>query len=252
MSGTERPHEGEEADMISDADLIDYLHDELNADAHARVADEIGASRAAGERLQQLRSREARLSELLHTLDPDELTIRRSATAARSVVTRAARPPRTTPLLRAAAIIVLLGGAIAFVQPVRALVADGLRSLGLAVGIGRETPAATPRPDPDPAAMVRTTFAWNGPVFTVAVPAAMTGRLELATGDAAAASVAHASAVPILVTPDGIRIADGTAAADLRILLPRSVATVRVLQGGRLSEHPVGAAAQTIELRARD
>lgn len=234
------------ASGLEDADLVDYLHDELSPLRREDVQQQIDASPEAAARLRQLERREERLRTLLPQIDPDELSVRRSARAVTDMIAASRadrRSARRRRVLAAAGIVAVLGAAALTVEPVRAALADGVRSVARALGLETES-AVTPAGDPDPAgALVRTTVPLDGAVFIVELPAAG-GVIEAMTADVARATVSHSPDVPIVVTPTGVRIA--AAGATVSIVLPAGTA-LRVVHDGRATDHPLSAEPVRIE-----
>jgi hypothetical protein len=242
MSDETRGPEGE-GTTVSDADLIDYLHDELSASARTRVEAHIAASHAAARRLETLRRREARLSTMLGALDPGTVRTHASAQAVRAMLDRGARAPTRgrSQLLRAATIgAVLLGGLLA-VQPVRAYVAESLHSLAAALGL--VDPAATPEPAVQQvdAGSVRIGIAWRGAELRLDV-AGTRGTLEMRRGtDNEQVFLSYPSAADVVVLPDGLRIA-APATGLYTLELPPHVERVRLARGTEDEVHEAPAA----------
>jgi hypothetical protein len=229
--------DGNAGGAVSDAQLVSYMHDALDADTRAMVQAEIASSRAAAERLRMLRAREARFGAMLKLLDPDELSTRRSAATTRSIMWTHMHAQRRTALVRAAAVVLILGAAALTFDPVRATAAGGLRSVAVALGLRAADTA--PRPTGDMPSMVRTTFVWTGPVFTVALPPQAAVHISVEPGADGRATVIHESGVAVVVGGDGVRIEEATAPLSLHIELPTGVTTLRIRQDGRVRDHPL-------------
>lgn len=232
---------------LSDGDLVRLLDGELDAEERARVEAHAAGCEACAARLRRLRRRSARLSGILLASDPqappapvqapDELALRR---ASRDRQAHSAPAPR--PWLRVAAVVVLLLAAGVVASPLRAVVAEWLRTQWeriAAPGAGAPAPAAeapaAPAPERSPAG-ARVQFTPQGTTFTldVAVPQGA-GSVEVrrAAGTSATAEQTGGGAqAELLVLPSGVRIRNAPGAtADYRVTVPASVRTVRVRVG---------------------
>lgn len=233
-------------DAVSDAQLVSYMHDALDADARAAVESRLAASHATAERLRLLRSREVRLGSMLKLLDPDELSTRRSAAVIAPAVRGRPRATRRATLGRAAAIVLIIGAAALLVEPVRAAAVEGLRSVAAVLGI--MPPAAEP-PESASAPAVRTAFGWTGPVFTVELPPAAAANIGVERGTDGVVVVTHASAVSVIVGPDGLRIdSSNIAQLSLHLQLPLGTGKLRIRQGGSTTDHELSGAQRRIEV----
>ncbi len=166
---------------LSDDELVRLLDGQLEARERPRVESHSARCDACGARLRRLRRRSARLTGILLASDPeappaparapDELTLRRMRRA------RGIAAPR--PWLRAAAVAGLLLAAGVVASPLRAVVAEWLRTQWERVA-APDAPGAAPAaeapaaPAGQPAAGARVQFTPRGATFTleVAVPQA--------------------------------------------------------------------------------
>lgn len=229
---------------LSDDSFVRLLDGQLEAGERAWVESHAVQCEACAARLRQLRRRSARLSGILLASDPeappaptqvpDELTLRRMRRA------RGASAPR--PWLRVAAVVALLLAAGVMASPLRAVVAEWLRTQWERIAAADPRVAAPPaeapagRPSEPTAAGARVQFTPQGATFTleVAVPQAG-GAVEIrrATGASATAEqTGGGEQADLLVLPSGVRIRNAPGAtADYRVTVPASVRTVRVRVG---------------------
>ena len=221
---------------VTDSELIRYLDGEMDGRESGLLIERLRAEPAAAVRLEELQLRSWRLSAILPHADPSaQETARSGDVIRRTLATRArARPTSWTPLLRAAAIIlVVLAGALV-APPVRAWIADRLLAVAEAVGLTSApgvppAPAATPVETP----AFAVNFAVTGDTFEVRVPGPG-GTLTLRHHDGTDGSVqvTGAAITDHLVLPGGLRL-EGTPSPDARyeITLPPLVRTVRLRIG---------------------
>lgn len=236
-----------EEGSVSDTQLLQYLHEELTDDERARVDAHLAASPAAAERLLALRRRSVRLSAMLSAADPSPAEVRASARAIMQHVPVGARRitpaiqwwPRTPALRMAAAVTLVLGGAL-LVEPARAWMIDGLRAAAVAVGLTSDERAPAVAPAPAGSTM-RVSFAWTGSTFEIAAGAA-SGTLVLRRGETGRAAAESNGTGGIVITPRGIRLdAAGADGAVYTVTLPPSVGTVRLIRPEGASEHALPA-----------
>jgi hypothetical protein len=245
-------------DNVSDTQLLQYLHDELNDADRAHVEAQLSAQPAVTERLDVLRHRSARLSSLLAAADPRSAEVQASADAIRAIVDRDSMTHehwwrRTPPALRAAAAIALLLGAVLLVEPARAWVLDRARTIAEAAGLINAAPLETTPVEPQGGADVRVSFPWSSTTFDIAAGSAA-GIVMITTGtaDEATAEIAGTSGTSLMVVPAGIRIEGaGGAAATYTLTLPPAVATVRLIREDGTVEHAVPADGRTLRLPLR-
>lgn len=219
----------EAMDHLADGDLVRHL--DLEGDpaergrreAHVRSCDECAARvRLLGRQSETVARWLERTDGTLRPLSASE--VRASARAGHG------RREAVRPWLRAAAIVLLIAGPLAALQPVRDWVVDR-------IGLAEETtgPATTAAEGADPS-VIRFTPAPG--IFTVRVtePAAgATLAIGRADGEEAVLRGGSGGGTPV-VSDDALRLAGGASAAgrlyDLR--LPASVAEVRVIVGSRV------------------
>ena len=243
---------------MSDTQLLQYLHDELNDADRARVEAQLAAKPAVTERLDILRHRSARLSSLLAAADPRPVEVQASADAIRAIVERDSLTRehwwrRTPPALRAAAAIALLLGAVLLVEPARAWVLDRARTIAEAAGLIDAAPPDITPVEPAGGADVRVSFPWSSATFDIAAgSAAGTVLITTGTADEVTAEIAGTSGTSLMVVPAGIRIEGaGAAAATYTLTLPPAVANVRLIREGGTVEHAVPADGSTLRLPLR-
>jgi hypothetical protein len=245
-------------DNVSDTQLLQYLHDELNDADRAHVEAQLAAKPAVTERLDVIRHRSARLSSLLAAADPRPVEVQASADAIRAIVARDSMTHvhwwrRTPPALRAAAAIALLLGAVLLVEPARAWVLDRARTIAEAAGLIDAASLDSTPVEPRGGADVRVSFPWSSATFDIAAGSAA-GTVMITTGTAgeATAEIAGTSGTSLMVVPAGIRIEGaGGAAATYTLTLPPAVATVRLIREGGPVEHAVPADGSTLRLPLR-
>lgn len=243
---------------MSDTQLLQYLHDELNNADRAHVEAQLSAKPSVAERLDILRHRSARLSSLLAAADPRPVEVQASADAIRAIVERDSMTHehwwrRTPPALRAAAAIALLLGAVLLVEPARAWVLDRARTIAQAAGLVDAARLDTTPVEPAGGADVRVSFPWSSATFDIAAGSAA-GTIVITSGTAgdATAEIAGTSGTSLMVVPAGIRIEGaGGAAATYTLMLPPAVATVRLIREGGTVEHAVPADGSTLRLPLR-
>ncbi|HLL46986.1 MAG TPA: zf-HC2 domain-containing protein [Longimicrobiaceae bacterium] len=232
---------------LSDGEIVRLLDGETDAGERARLEAHAAGCEACGARLRQLRRRSARLSGILLASDPeappaptevpDELTLRRMRRAGE------ARPvPARRPRLRVAAVVALLLAAGVVASPLRAVVAEWLRTQWERIAALAPRPAAPAAQAPasssaEPAGSgARVQFTPQGATFRleVAVPQAG-GAVEVrraAGASATAEQIGGGEQADLLVLPSGVRIRNAPGAtADYRVTVPASVRTVRVRVG---------------------
>jgi hypothetical protein len=245
-------------DNVSDTQLLQYLHDELNDAERAHVEAQLAAKPAVKERLDVIRHRSARLSSLLAAADPRPVEVQASADAIRAIVARDSLTHvhwwrRTPPALRAAAAIALLLGAVLLVEPARAWVLDRARTIAEAAGLIDAASLDSTPVEPRGGADVRVSFPWSSATFDIAAGSAA-GTVMITTGTAgeATAEIAGTSGTSLMVVPAGIRIEGaGAAAATYTLTLPPAVATVRLIREDGTVEHAVPADGSTLRLPLR-
>jgi hypothetical protein len=227
-------------DIVSDAQLMQYLHGELNDADRAWVDAQILATPAVAERLDLVRHRSSRLSILLRAADPAPVDVEASALSIRPTIDRNAIArshwwQRTPPALRIAASIAILLGAVLLVEPARAWVLEQARAVAEVVGLVDSAPTdVAPQVDVARDADVRLSFPWSAATFDIAVGNAA-GNITITAGsaDEATAEMAGASGTSLMVVPTGIRIeGSGSADALYTLTLPSVVTTVRVIRAG--------------------
>ena len=227
-------------DIVSDAQLMQYLHDELNDADRATVDAQISATPAVAERLNLIRHRSSRLSVLLRAADPAPVEVEASArliqpTIDRNAIARGHWWQRTPPAMRIAASIAILLGGVLLVEPARAWVLERARTVAEVVGLVDSAPAEVAPPvDGVRGADVRLSFPWSAATFDIAVGnAAGNITITAGSGDEATAEMAGASGTSLMVVPAGIRIeGSGSADALYTLTLPPAVTTVRVIRAG--------------------
>lgn len=227
-------------DIVSDAQLMQYLHDELNDADRAWVDAQISAMPAVADRLNLIRHRSSRLSVLLRAADPAPAEVEASARSIQPTIVGNASArdhwwQRTPPSLRIAASIAILLGAVLLVEPARAWVLAQARAVAEVVGIVDSAPDDVAPPfDGVRGADVRLSFPWSAATFDIAVGNAA-GHITITrgSGDEATAEMAGASGTSLMVVPAGIRIeGSGSADALYTLTLPTVVTTVRVIRAG--------------------
>ena len=225
---------------LEDGEFVRLLDGELDAGEAARAEAHAAGCEPCARRLGQLRRRSARLSGILLASDPatppapalDELTLRRAARERRSVAA-----PRLW--LRAATVAALLLAAGVVASPLRAVVADWLRTQWERIAPGAEAPApaVAPAASPSgPASGARVQFTPQGTVFTLEVAATQAaGALEIRRAGGATATAEQLGGAPqadLLVLPAGVRIRNAPGStADYRVIVPATARTVRVRIG---------------------
>jgi anti-sigma factor RsiW len=235
---------------VSDAELIQELDGELSQAARTELGARLSNSAEVAARLELLRRRTARFSELLGTIDPAEARVQASRRNARVEVVRQARSPRLSryrPLLQVAAAIALLLGVLFIVPPVRAWMIDRVRDLAGALGFespatSRESPVvpqAAPRE-----ADVTITFALESDTLDV-FAAQRAGRIILrrTTASSATAEAAGVSGTELVFLPGRLRI-EGPSSPDAEYILtlpPRAAAIRLHRPDGTSVMHPVPA-----------
>jgi hypothetical protein len=232
---------------LSDDSFVRLLDGQLEAGERAWAESHAAQCEACAARLRQLRRRSARLSGILLASDPvappaptevpDELTLRRMRRAGEA---RSAPAPR--PWLRVAAMVALLLAAGVVASPLRAVVAEWLRSQWERITAPDPRVAAPPAEAPaaalaEPAGSgARVQFTPKGATFSleVAVPQAG-GSVEVRRAADTSATVEQTGGgeqADLLVLPSGVRIRNAAGAtADYRVTVPASVRTVRVRVG---------------------
>lgn len=248
-------------DTVSDAELMRYLHDELDEAGRAHVDAQL-ATPAVAERLSVMRQRTRRLSSLLGAADPAPSEVEASARELRLIVTPARRGASaqshrwhaTAPPLRAAAAIVILLGGVLLVEPARAWVIDSLRAAAVAVGLveGAATPHAPVLPQTSGAG-VRFSFAWSAPSIDVDAGGAR-GTLVIRRGVAGrvTAESRGAAAAGIVIMPDGIRLEGaGDGAAEYMLTLPPAVRVLDMSTTGGRVRHVLPATEDVVRLPLR-
>jgi hypothetical protein len=232
---------------LSDGDMVRLLDGEMDPGERARLEAHAAGCEACASRLRQLRRRSARLSGILLASDPeappapaeapDELTLRRIR---RDREARTAPAPR--PWLRAAAVVALLLAAGVVASPLRAVVAEWLRTRWERIAAPDARPAAPPAEAPaaapaEPAGSgARVQFTPQGTTFTLEVATPQAGgavEVRRAAGASATAEqTGGGEQADLLVLPAGVRIRNAPGAtADYRVTVPASVRTVRVRVG---------------------
>jgi hypothetical protein len=232
---------------LSDDSFVRLLDGELDAGERARLEAHAAGCEACAARLRQLRRRSARLSGILLASDPeippapaevpDELTLRRMRRAREGRGTAAPRP-----WLRAAAVVALLLAAGVVASPLRAVVAEWLRTQWerIAAPDARDAPppaevSAGPSSKPT-AAGARVQFTPQGTTFSLEVAGPQAGgsvEVRRAAGASATAEqTGGGEQADLLVLPSGVRIRNAPGAtADYTVTVPASVRTVRVRVG---------------------
>lgn len=239
---------------VHDGDLIRWLDGDLTAGERARVDRALAADPALAARLEQLRTRAGRLTELLRATDPapaapapvvpgpesagSVIDLNAAWAARQGVAPHVVRQYRPMPGTLRAAIVagMLLAGAL-LVPPVRAWLSGVLRPAVVDGNPGTPTVRA-----PAPAAPIDSlgiTFVTEAASFVIefaAAPAAGVLTIEWTDGDRVSAERYTAGGGEELqrIRPDLLRVVNGaTSSANYRIVVPRSVTTVSVRMPGR-------------------
>lgn len=237
---------------VTDAELVRYLDGELDPAGDAALLERVRAEPASAARLETLRRRSERLSELLVALDvrggaegaPAMKRLRGTAPAERTgevagTVARAASAPRgrrhgpPTWLRIAAALGLVLGATFAAPQA-RAWIGAQARAVAVALGIAQPAEPAPGRgaaPAVDGTTIVR--FAVTADTFFVDAPLGP-GRLVVrrGPGTAGSARAAGPAGAELVVLPGGLRVGGTLAAASrIELVLPASVTAVRLRRG---------------------
>ncbi len=226
----------------SDAQLVRYLDDELDAEDRARVEAAVEADAALAARLETLRRRGRTLHGLLAATDPPvpARTPPGVVSIASAPSKREAQPP-TTWLLRAAAVILVLAGVVSLVPPLRAWVVESLQRLA-----GTASEMVPPPPPPLLAApdTMNVDFAHEHTSFDVELIATQPeGRVRIRIADVERASAeihTRTAAEELFPIPAGIRfINTPTSVADYEVTVPSVVRIVRIIIAGRrIAEYP--------------
>ncbi|MBR9989510.1 MAG: hypothetical protein KFH98_07130 [Gemmatimonadetes bacterium] len=252
-------------DTVSDALLMQYMHDELGPVERARLEEELARTPAVADRLHVLKQRTRRLSALLDSMNPTQQEVQASAEAIRptviadgagshaettvaaaDIVTHTSWWRQPAPALRAAAVVTVLLGGVLLVEPVRAWVLDQVRTAAESVGLISAAPVVeTPVTPVAPAtgADLRLSFPWSSIVFEISAGSAA-GRIVAAAGTdvQVTVEVAGSAGTTLMVTPAGIRIEGASdPEAVFTITLPPVVQTLRLNHDGRIVEHAVPA-----------
>jgi anti-sigma factor RsiW len=207
-------------EVAMDAELIRYLDGELSPGGAAALRMQLDASPELAGRLELLRERSARLSNLLSDLNPAPDLVRQSAAALRP---RGTEPQRavawwsisSAPLRAAAVLALILLGTLA-VQPARAWMLERLRNIGETIGIVAEETAPVPPVAGD-------TFVIES---SVAVGAVVVRR---ATALGATLRTPPLATTEVVYLANGIRIAgSGGDGATFDLELPSSVSVIRL------------------------
>jgi anti-sigma factor RsiW len=209
---------------VSDAELIQELDGELSQVARTELGARLSNSAEVAARLELLRRRTARFSELLGAIDPAEARVQASRRNARAQVRQARSPgsSRFRPLLQVAAAIALILGVLFIVPPVRAWMIDRVRDLAGALGFespatSAEIPAAPQAAPRD--ADVSITFALESDTLDV-FAAQRAGRIILrrTTASSATAEAVGVSGTELVFLPGRLRI-EGPSAPDAEYIL---------------------------------
>jgi anti-sigma factor RsiW len=222
-------------EVAMDAELIRYLDGELSPGGAAALRMQLDASPELAGRLELLRERSARLSNLLSDLNPAPDLVRQSAAALRP---RGTEPQRavawwsisSAPLRAAAVLALILLGTLA-VQPARAWMLERLRNIGETIGIVAEETA--PVPVVTPVTLDQRTavaFPVAGDTFviesSVAVGAVVVRRT---TALGATLRTPPLATTEVVYLANGIRIAgSGGDGATFDLELPSSVSVIRL------------------------
>lgn len=206
---------------IDDGLLVRYLDGELDAAEQQRIDAALAHDRVLVQRLETLRRRSGTLRSLLERSDlPFE------GPGVRSI--ESARAPRTSRVwLRAAAVILLLGGAIAAVPPLRAWVVTQVQRV-----TGNSGNDETPAPAPADAGFA-TSFVVTSTTIDIVVGRQAGGRLIVRVEDVteATASVRRTrdQGEEVMWQAGTLRITSTAAStAEFDVVVPASVTTVRV------------------------
>jgi hypothetical protein len=251
----------EGGNTMSDALLMQYVHDELSPAERVRIDDEIERTPALAERVRVLRHRTGRLSAMLGSLDPAPAEVRASADVIRPVVETSGIITHerwwrlTTPGLRAAAAVFVLIGGVLLVPPARAWVVDQARAVAAAAGLIDDAvvpDSGAQRGGAPEGAAIRVSFPWSSTVLEVAADEARGVLLVVVGTGGAVTAETVGSASTFMVTPAGIRI-DGTGDANAvhTVVLPPIVQHLRLLRDGLTIEHRVPAAGDTLRIPLR-
>lgn len=224
---------------VTDAELIRYLDNELGEAERTEIAGRIARDTASSARLDTLAARSRELSGWLVSLDPAGHEVTEAGRAIRQQNVFDGRAGRgssfrgVSPLLRAAAIILLATGTAMAVPASRAWLLQTIERAAHSLGI-TTTPEGAQPVDPAGAEVVHT-FVVSGTHFLVEVAGAPTGTLvlERSLEDGATARVHAAGATQLTVLPAGLRIESaGVADAIYEITLPRSITHVLLRVAG--------------------
>jgi hypothetical protein len=223
---------------LEDDEVMRAVDAPLEHDEAVRIHEHLAACTVCARRMEQLRTRQKRLSSLLQETD---------------FVTPAAAPPvdvidigamrarRQRPLmqrtwLRAAAGVVLLLGVALTMTPLQAIVVDWLREQWSR--LTQQEQVTVPGDAPAPAPLgPEITFAPSGPAFRVAFASSQAGGTLTVRRGTAAGITARASqaGVELLSLPDELRVLnDQSMAGNYEFIVPASVTQVTIVVAGRV------------------
>lgn len=227
--------------LPGDAALIRYLDGELDAAEMASLESALEKDSALRARLERLRRRGERLGERLRDVDPvpaDRLAVNpfREGRAAAG----AARSSTVLWLKRAAAVVLLLAGAVSLVPPLRALVVTQLqRVIGAAPAVDTGPAGVLSDVAPD---TIDVSFATASSLDFELLHWQRAGTLRVRVeevAEAAAAIHSRSGLEAFHVFPGGVRVDNASqSVADYELVVPVSVRLVRItIEGERVAEY---------------
>lgn len=229
---------------LSEAELIDWIDQELSAAAHERANTHIARCTVCAQHLEGLRRTQQQISRLLQETDfevpaatlPDPQII--DLAAARRRRARTAAKLTRSAWTRAAAVIVLLASATLTIPPLQAAVVTWARDLWTRISGSEQVPTPNVTPGaPQNERGVRVEFTHASSEFRLEFDAAdPQSTVTIRRGDTATAvGEADVTGVELVVLPTGLHVRNTNVNAARYVLtVSGNVTTVTVTVGDRL------------------